>query len=701
MMPSESTDEKGEKESSSALSTKDMNDDGAPQPPGKNLSALAQQLRVMQAKNQTLTVEIGRLERQLRIVTELSGVSVADLRGTLERACESEAYGELQHRLMSLQAQLEQAKLKHRKADEFDRDAEEQKTANLQLRIGELEEAEGALRQELGQLYKSQDEQAEEATKLKQANDQQAKEINNLKEQLQKLEAKESDTPAITRKAPTKKLKDPPAHRAPPNKPANKKASAVPLKALPNSAKATKMTVELISMKDHSITEEAPPVSTTAVSPDAIATVTPKTTPVENMESKHIQLLRKQVESREKELKLKESQYKTRFNLQEERIVDMEQQLSSMYTAFELLDQEHSQEKKTRQELTQALRMADSQVARAVDHLQRNTTSPAAATKPAAVSPAQGDGRVLLEAKSMSSSYSTPANVSRSSSSTPKQIGTLSESKDEVIVTGYVMKRGRLNRWKKLYATLSRRFANFQLRLSESPQQGGSRKKHSFYFLTVFRSTFEATRDFPNYPYCFRIKIDKHDRNAPDIVLAIGTEKEFNEWLVGLHEAVNGANAPAPVAANMSPLQSAPVVLPATPPVATTPERAEEAQRFVPGLCRSTEEEDLAMALAESLREAEEQTKIPPEAQESASSVQTPLRPSHTLEESKREMGDASNRSEAELEAALAESLRSAQTPQTFEESKEEIGEASNMSEAELEAALAESLRISKEVHGV
>lgn len=203
--------------------------------PGKqsHLSELARQLRVMKAKNQTLTVEIGRLERQLRIVAETSGVSVAELCGTLQRACENEAYAELQSRLASLEAQLEEATLKHSKASEFDREDEAKKTANLQLRVGELEEAEGALRKEIGQLYKSQDEQAEEATNLKATNDQQAKEIASLKEQIDKLESQnkslevEVKSPVVKSK---RKIKDPPAYQS---ETAEKKEEAPKVKAKP------------------------------------------------------------------------------------------------------------------------------------------------------------------------------------------------------------------------------------------------------------------------------------------------------------------------------------------------------------------------------------------------------------------------------------------------------------------------------------
>ena len=44
------------------------------------LSELSKQLRILQAKNEAQSVEINRLERQLRILAELQGISVADLR---------------------------------------------------------------------------------------------------------------------------------------------------------------------------------------------------------------------------------------------------------------------------------------------------------------------------------------------------------------------------------------------------------------------------------------------------------------------------------------------------------------------------------------------------------------------------------------------------------------------------------------------
>ena len=54
------------------------------------LSELSKQLRIFQAKNEAQAVEINRLERQLRILAELQGISVADLRKALEDACANE-----------------------------------------------------------------------------------------------------------------------------------------------------------------------------------------------------------------------------------------------------------------------------------------------------------------------------------------------------------------------------------------------------------------------------------------------------------------------------------------------------------------------------------------------------------------------------------------------------------------------------------
>lgn len=116
-----------EKKETEAMGRPDPDDEDAPSPPGAmalspskqraraagsaGLSELSKQLRILQAKNEAQSVEINRLERQLRILAELQGISVADLRKALEDACANEAFGELQHRVAKLRAELEAATL--------------------------------------------------------------------------------------------------------------------------------------------------------------------------------------------------------------------------------------------------------------------------------------------------------------------------------------------------------------------------------------------------------------------------------------------------------------------------------------------------------------------------------------------------------------------------------------------------------------
>ena len=211
------------------------------------------------------------------------------------------------------------------------------------------------------------------------------------------------------------------------------------------------------------------------------------------------------------------------------------------------------------------------------------------------------------------------------------------------------MKRGRLNRWKAKHATLSRGFANFQLRLSDATPGSvdASRKKPSVYALTVFRASFEATKEFSNYPYAFRIKTDKSDKNSQELILAVRSEEEFNLWVVGLHEAVNGLeSSPATVSKRATPTHLSPSVV--------TPQHSDPYE--LPA-SSSDNDSDLEAALAESLRLSQEGGSSSARQQ----NTNVPVAPSQErFEESKEEIRDASV-SDADLEAALAESRLTAQ----------------------------------------
>mmetsp|Transcript_18510 Transcript_18510/g.27061 ORF Transcript_18510/g.27061 Transcript_18510/m.27061 type:complete len:810 (+) Transcript_18510:319-2748(+) len=135
------------------------------------LSELSKQLRVLQNINKSQGDEIDRLERRLKIISDLKGVSINDLRNALHSACESEAYSELQGQVRSLRTKLELAEMTKglggsKEESNFDKEASEQQIAFLQLRVGELEKAEDNHRKEIHNLYHSLNQQKSEVAKF-------------------------------------------------------------------------------------------------------------------------------------------------------------------------------------------------------------------------------------------------------------------------------------------------------------------------------------------------------------------------------------------------------------------------------------------------------------------------------------------------------------------------------------------------------
>jgi len=129
-----------------------------------HLSELAKQLRVLQANNKYKDSEIERLERQLKIVSDLKGVSVIDMRKTLKLVCKEQASQELKNQIFSLKAQLEQYTIRKVSPRNLSQQSESREMANLQLRAGELEKTEETLRKEIRTLYQRLREQIAKGT---------------------------------------------------------------------------------------------------------------------------------------------------------------------------------------------------------------------------------------------------------------------------------------------------------------------------------------------------------------------------------------------------------------------------------------------------------------------------------------------------------------------------------------------------------
>jgi DNA repair exonuclease SbcCD ATPase subunit len=394
------------------------------------LSELSKQLRVLQAKNQAQSVEIDRLERQLRILADLQGISVADLRNALQQACEAEAFGELQHRVASLRAQLEAASLAKVSIASAAQDAANaKKIANLELRVGELEEVEEKQRAEIQKLYSQLMEQQANGTRLEAL-------VAQLRSENEQLELHQQE--GTPRESGEVRLADTTSQD----------------EALAARARDAEMEAQILREK--------------------------------------LKLSEQQREAAEQQSKLRNAQFKARFILQSENIQDLEQQLSSLYVAFEILREEKAKDDDARLALQDNLGHADAEVARQVSHLERSNRSPRSETIPQ--SPTK-----TVEGKPIEPVLSSTLLIKSSS--------------------------GMIKKWKKRHVLLFSTLTHHHLDIGE--ERG--------YALQFGISTLEP---YPKMPFGFIIHIG---RNRESICAAATNEDDYHRWMAALMFATTGA----------------------------------------------------------------------------------------------------------------------------------------------------------------
>ncbi|KAI2510127.1 hypothetical protein MHU86_4294 [Fragilaria crotonensis] len=153
--------------------------------PKSGLSELSKQLRLLQHANHSQAAQIDKLERKLQILSDLKGVSVKDLKSALAAACQGEAFNELRMEVETLKAQLDIARSNAPRSA-----PDSSAVANLELRVGELEEVEESLRSKLSSLYDSLRVQTTKATQWESLC---AKREHQLLEYKQKYESLEED----------------------------------------------------------------------------------------------------------------------------------------------------------------------------------------------------------------------------------------------------------------------------------------------------------------------------------------------------------------------------------------------------------------------------------------------------------------------------------------------------------------------------
>ena len=351
------------------------------------LSELSKQLRVLQAKNESQNVDINRLERQLRILADLQGISVGDLRKALEDACASEAFGELQNRVSKLKYELEAATLL--KQAELRKDAAAPYIANLELKVGELEEVEETRTREIRDLYESlRQEKAKsiqyesENQKLKGALQEMIHRVQSDKVKAAKAEESFQKQLQELRERQAKMMQEQASRSSGSSGSANKSAKGSnalnSVGVSPQMAAEYEQMVQLLKKKDDELRQanaklHADEIRRAQKLKEAEERSREAQTKMK-VEADKMALTVKELEDADGQSGLRLAQFKARFSVQNERIIDMGQQLDSLYTAFDLLKEEFDSEKDQRTAMLSNLNDADAEIARQTEKMEENKT---------------------------------------------------------------------------------------------------------------------------------------------------------------------------------------------------------------------------------------------------------------------------------------------------------------------------------------
>lgn len=520
---------------------------------GFGLSELSKQLRIFHARNEAQSAEIGRLERQLAILADLRGVRVADLRASLEQACRNKAHEELQSRIAKLMAELEAATVTTTLAKGRD-DATAPEIANLQLRIGELEEVEEKREREVHNLYEQLRCERGKTKHLESQRDlyeRDAKECSDRRKsevaRASKIEAELQDRLRVLQQAYALKMRE--------------GVLAMGQKGSASSSASSQMAADyqrlLQSMKEkdealcrarYDLQVEHEKTSQLMRDRDNRAR---KTWVDSEVARENALLLIKQLQDADSQNELRLAQYKTRFAVQDERIRDMAQQLESLYAAFGLLKEEHDSENAMRDNLRHCLNEANAEVARHVDTMQEKNLQKemfAGKEKAMMASPRSQDGQRsgTPVTEPSTPTAGSPLRAYKPSDPTlttwslllpnePKpRIQTWysgEPNREGVLITGtlIVNTRSMVRKWKVRTSRLYLYGNNYQWDL------GGAKS----FTLPFGIAKVECN---PNYPCSFIVYTDPFDAGSQIIEAAASSREDYNHWMSALTKATSGGD---------------------------------------------------------------------------------------------------------------------------------------------------------------
>jgi len=346
------------------------------------LSELSKQLRILQAKNESQNVDINRLERQLRILSDLQGISVDGLRKALEDACASEAFEELQNRVSKLKYELEAATLAKRA--EMRKDAAAPHIANLELRVGELEEVEEKQMTEIRNLYNALRQERARSTRLESENQQLKGALQNMIHRVQSETARAAQAEASfqkqlqdLRERQAKKMQEgierSRSDLSEDGKPVQKGTGNF---ISPEMAAEYEQMVQLLKRKDEELRNLQAKLHADEIRrAENLKEAEERSRQVQmdmQVKADKLALTVKELEDADGQNGLRLAQFKARFAVQDERIVDMGQQLDSLYTAFDLLKEEFDSENNRHAAMLSNLNDADAEIARRTKRREEN-----------------------------------------------------------------------------------------------------------------------------------------------------------------------------------------------------------------------------------------------------------------------------------------------------------------------------------------
>ena len=506
---------------------------------------LSVQLRKLQSEKNAQANDIDRLERQIKILSELKGIGITDLQDALRAACEAEAHGEMNNLVGKLQARIDVLELsggavggrrwKGRVGDDvpnqhqFNEEAAARTRTALELKIGELEEIESSLRSELNSLYQN---------------------IHGLQERNTFLE-----TQLIQQKA----LLDQWERRWQAKEDEEKKRNCIVPMAMPSGSGSYNYS-EFAQTTNNGGHQPAllHNIPQSQIDSDLQQRLIAAETALAG-EKQQRTLLESQLTSTKERYELKQDQYKHRIQFLEGQLRDLEQQMSSLYTAFGIMSDDNKQDRSEKEAWKRTLLESDAAIAQETEREslseQQEATPeperrarrslrllnpptpaaavavPRAAVKPAAHPPiAKGLLYLLLDKddKALPPTHSQEATPRQKSFSARKLLPKSSSRNSSATAL----------KFKRQYCVLHGANGLYQIRYGDS-YEGPVSGVHEF--LTAGVSSIEHTSRSSSKDFGFEIMINANDIDAPALCCAAESEEDFMMWMSALTSIFDGS----------------------------------------------------------------------------------------------------------------------------------------------------------------